>query len=442
MRNAWAFAIGLMLGALLVLSSAHAETIAATAGSTYAATNGTSYTAHGVHFTGGQYVTVFDGAVWVRQGTSAPVAMCSAIGAPAGSESGSSGSFSCGAGWSGTYSGGTGEYRCTGATATLSGTTCTAPPSCPSGGGWTLSGNSCERPEACTANETVSSGYYDIGTSPTARLAGGGCAMKPGGVGCSVSFEGTSPAASRLVNGVRHYYAQGAYYADSIGGTTNCTTGATPATAVASLPSDGCGSGKTPGLINGKTVCFSLTDGTVTGDSTTTKTTTATQGGGSTTVENNADGTITTTVTDAAGNSTTTRSGEARPTSSFGGSCGAAFTCDGDAVQCAIAQEQHSRNCEMFTEGTESAAGRAMMAGTDGVPNPAAPANRESVVLPTTLDSTGFLGGGACPADPQFSVMGRSFTVPLSRGCDWASIIGAAMVAATTLVGGRIVFGG
>lgn len=33
----------------------------------------------------------------------------------------------------------------------------------------------------------------------------------------------------------------------------------------------------------------------------------------------------------------------------FGGSCEAGFTCEGDAIQCAIAQEQYRRNCQMLS---------------------------------------------------------------------------------------------
>src|SRR5690606_10865770 len=36
--------------------------------------------------------------------------------------------------------------------------------------------------------------------------------------------------------------------------------------------------------------------------------------------------------------------------SSFGGSCQANFACDGDAIQCAIAKEQHIRACKLFDD--------------------------------------------------------------------------------------------
>ena len=74
------------------------------------------------------------------------------------------------------------------------------------------------------------------------------------------------------------------------------------------------------------------------------------------TVDNGSTGTstTTTTVTHSDGSSTTTTSTCVTGTKgctgatddnqkdSFGGTCGAAFTCDGDAVQCAIAQEQQA----------------------------------------------------------------------------------------------------
>ena len=38
----------------------------------------------------------------------------------------------------------------------------------------------------------------------------------------------------------------------------------------------------------------------------------------------------------------------------FEGSCMAGFTCEGDALQCAQAKEQHRRNCELFEKDTDS----------------------------------------------------------------------------------------
>jgi len=56
--------------------------------------------------------------------------------------------------------------------------------------------------------------------------------------------------------------------------------------------------------------------------------------------------------------------------SSFGGSCGGAFNCNGDAIQCAIAREQHTRNCALIdakVPGYESLVGEAgSMAGEAG----------------------------------------------------------------------------
>ena len=114
--------------------------------------------------------------------------------------------------------------------------------------------------------------------------------------------------------------------------------------------------------------------------------------------------------------------------SSFGGSCGA-ITCDGDAIQCAMAREQSRRNCEVLDAapgnhpGVLAANGQAQPAGHPG----AAPDN-VTIGFSSLIDqSNGGLSGG-CISDESFAVgNGGTVTIPWSRLCGPLSALGVAL---------------
>ena len=130
--------------------------------------------------------------------------------------------------------------------------------------------------------------------------------------------------------------------------------------------------------------------------------------------------------------------------SAFGGSCSASFTCDGDAVQCAIAKEQHKRNCKLYEDQSDLAdLGNAIAAGADPLAGtlPDA-ANPESVDIGSSLSSaSGFLGR-SCPADRVFSLAGQSITLPYSDYCWVFEMAGSVLLALASLVAVRLIIEG
>lgn len=101
----------------------------------------------------------------------------------------------------------------------------------------------------CTAGATVSSGFFDYGTNPAGQPPLLGCKGS-----CEAVFDGTSPAATTIEAGVKHYYAKGAYVAT--GGA--CTAALAPivlANGTPEKPQDTCGANQAKGSVNGKTVC-------------------------------------------------------------------------------------------------------------------------------------------------------------------------------------------
>jgi len=119
------------------------------------------------------------------------------------------------------------------------------------------SGDFCSNP--CHAGTTKSEGYYDVGTDPGARPTLLGCDGT-----CESVFDGTSPAGSAMVNGVKHYYAKGSYITtgnqctSSGGGADN--TPSPPVTPPDTPPPDTCPAGYDKGVVNGKTYCAPRTN--------------------------------------------------------------------------------------------------------------------------------------------------------------------------------------
>jgi len=229
-----------------------------------------------------------------------------------------------------------------------------------------------------------------------------------------------------------------------------------------------CPAGQIRGTINGTSVCVTA-GSTITDKPPTTTTTTKTNPDGTTettttttTEKTTCDGDVctttittnTTTVTkDAQGNTTGTTTetgtettagkggngsgdGDGEGTeSSFGGAC-PSFSCDGDAVQCAMALEQHKRNCELLTD-------KGTFSREDAEGEFDTSRNFDKAQLTTegslaSITSSTFLGGG-CLADATYDVHGYSFVIPFSSLCVYLQAAGLAFLAVCGLISFGIV---
>lgn len=121
---------------------------------------------------------------------------------------------------------------------------------------------------------------------------------------------------------------------------------------------------------------------------------------------------------------------------SFGGSCTASFNCDGDAVMCAIALDQHKRNCTLFeTPTTESA-----LYDTEKIKTGSQVTNEAKTIGSGSFDTTDAIGGGSgCIADKPVTVAGKTFMLPFSSVCPNLALIGNVMLVVSFLMAGRIV---
>lgn len=232
-----------------------------------------------------------------------------------------------------------------------------------------------------------------------------------------------------------------------------------------------CPTGQCPGTVNGLSGCFPCQTSTNSdGKTTTTKTnddgtTTTTETGTKTTCDGDkctSTTTTTTTTRNPDGTITSTGTGteeeelpqekfcEENPTSplckegSFGGACAGGFTCDGDAVQCAVAKEQHQRNCQMFDTPTPlSIAGEQAANGQD---RPQGHPLNDQTGTPfnfsSGINTSDALGGGGCPSDDTVTVSSLTLTIPWSRYCGMLNTIGELSVAVCMLAAALIVFRG
>jgi len=363
----------------------------------------------------------------------------------------------------------------------LSGGTCPSNSTGPSGGvcicdaGFVDEGGVCVPEVDCEAlaaagESAGGSGYVDLGPSSTSVSGNVGCAG-----GCETRFAGNWPVTRQLVGGTYHYFGNGSM--DYTGGTCAESDSPTPDTEV---PPASCGSGQVLANIGGQSKCLAdgvptnPHEGTQPGPSNESETETTTDGSGNTTTTKtssttNGDGSVTTktetTNCDAGGTNCTTSTTEEtsggdplksfceeNPKSkictdlegSFGGSCASGFLCEGDAIMCAIAREQHIRNCQFYAESTEAELYAQIAAGTDPLAAQCTSgecSNRDQVDMSTTLNTTNRYAG-TCPSNQTFVVMGQDVTLPWSNICPYLELMGRVVVAFAMVAAGRTIMGG
>lgn len=341
-------------------------------------------------------------------------------------------------------------YSCP-SNATLSGSTCTC------NSGLSQSGSSCVDPNVNKCEEAkggvdLFEGFSNLPTvgasfcpsngdasSCAATVVGGYCAIKAGVKKCT--------------------------YEVKYGGGTCTPPAPTPEESPVPTPCKG-----TYGQVNGVDVCLPLgSDPSVTIETgKKTETTTTEPGGGSTTVTSEGTSscigsqcssttTTTTTAPDGTSTSTTETKSESKDdfcknnprspqciTSSFGGSCTANFTCDGDAVMCAITREQHIRNCKLFDDMSSA---EAQLYGSEkgkaGSQTGSLPGSESIAISSSSFDTSDAIGGGTgCIADKSVTVVGFVVTIPFSSVCGHLAMLGNILLAVSFLLAGRIVVRG
>jgi len=193
------------------------------------------------------------------------------------------------------------------------------------------------------------------------------------------------------------------------------------------------------------------------GDGTTTTTTTITKinadGSTSTTIKTetkNASGQVTSSGTitnsqlkDSDGDGTADGSGEGEgdgedTESTYSVSaCGAAPACEGDAIQCAIATQQHEANCLITGDGTPITT-EGLLGSGEATTLAVDPSDQYDIS--GILDTSSFVAG-TCPAPRTISVYGQNMTIDYTELCNLADILGYLVMFTASIISLRIIGG-
>ena len=350
------------------------------------------------------------------------------------------------------------------------------PPTC--SGSQQAQNGVCGCPAAGTASGDPGSVYPGMTSSPS-TICYEGCVA-------SVGFSACWPA-----GGTGVYASAGCELsAGNFTGSSNCT-------GLGNAPGSGgaptCPLGQVMGQINGMNACLPV--GSVGGNTSTSSSTTGTNSSGgtvtdTTTTSTTGNGSTTTTTTTVIGSGNAPANGtgcvasatvtcsqtstgpvsggvvggtgsaagssfcQENPgmdickTSSWGGACGSGFSCTGNAVECAVAQQQYTEACKLTDTPTNNGgsdsdaltylgglSGDQTSAGASSPVRTAIKANQEKVDASTvTFDQTSFYGGGACPS-PSISFGSFTATVPgMSLLCSNIGYLGAVLIGLTSIV--------
>lgn len=125
-----------------------------------------------------------------------------------------------------------------------------------------------------------------------------------------------------------------------------------------------------------------------------------------------------------------------------------AVTCEGDAIQCATLRAASAMECrqkddkKILEESSAYGLGKQVASGTDPMGSQLpGPGKASLVTMPSSLDASGWLGGGSLPADKTFSYQGKSFTIPLSKWLAYMIVLRYALMIMALLSAFKILSG-
>jgi hypothetical protein len=126
--------------------------------------------------------------------------------------------------------------------------------------------------------------------------------------------------------------------------------------------------------------------------------------------------------------------------SGWGGDCMSGFACEGDAIFCAIAKEQHRRACKLFDDKSAESDVYDAEAKKDALRDVTGdlPGNEE-IDITGKLSRENVLGGGSCIQNLNIVVGGRAITLPMTEICPFLGYLGLILVAIASIAAARII---
>lgn len=135
---------------------------------------------------------------------------------------------------------------------------------------------------------------------------------------------------------------------------------------------------------------------------------------------------------------------EGGSTDGGGKKCDAPIQCDGDAVMCAILQQQHKDTCELMAEPSAEEKAKfdqdksAEFAKVDSLQD-SLDQKASGLFADFKVKASGNQYGGQCLADKQVDIMGSAFIFPFSKACPYLYLLRYALIAMAYLYAARIV---
>lgn len=312
--------------------------------------------------------------------------------------------------------------------------------------------------QKCDQYTCPPSGGYSAVTTPDVKVANAGDTVCT--AGCSYQPSSYKVGQDGQIWGVWPLKSTGGF----CGGAKDPATGADTGELNNNPAPVPCGQNQCPGTVNGATICVPCKNQVEQGPSTSASapagSSSAPVGTSTSTSCNGITCTTTTTGTDGSGTSTTQNQDsfcKQNPESSlctkssFGGSC-SATTCNGDAVQCAIAAEQYRRNCQWFEDPQAQGLKESGVQAMNGVAQPEGHPGKDPEQVTSSLSagldqSDAIGGGGSCPSDVsvplQVPLVGSvGLDIAFSKACDSLQAAGRVLVAITLLWAGLFVYRG
>ena len=124
----------------------------------------------------------------------------------------------------------------------------------------------------------------------------------------------------------------------------------------------------------------------------------------------------------------------------FSGACQGGFSCTGDAIQCAIAKEQHQRDCQFWESESDERALYSQEKGKTGNVTADNPNNSTFSIGPGSFNTNDAIGSGSgCIQNRTVSVMGWSGLLPFASICPYLSMLGNVLLTVSFLLAARIV---
>jgi len=117
--------------------------------------------------------------------------------------------------------------------------------------------------------------------------------------------------------------------------------------------------------------------------------------------------------------------------------CGTAPACEGDAIQCAIATQQHEANCLITGDGSPITT-EALLGAGEATTLQVDPSNQYDIS--GMLDTSSFVAG-ACPAPRTISVNGQDMTIDYTELCNLADILGYLVMFTASIISLRVIGG-